>query len=519
LAKALARLAGARLSLGNKLLYLGFLIAMAAGAYGRAKTRAWINHRSFRPARLGTFLEWLKGDDFYGWMRARPRPRKSAPAIELDKTVPFGRIGAARQYQWYGWTRLALYDDWCVGAEAALVFAAPETKETLVFEAQIRPALVGAVKRQHLKVLANDLPVHEKAITTKTMLRFQVPADAWRGRSEIVLRFQTPSFLVPRFIFEAGEGIRAQSIAFTWMRWSILSDPKQKAPSAPYLPVGVWIDTTEHNSPHLAEGWRRTADGLVRMERRTARLLASVLEPAAGDHVLSLEFEKEKSLQRSPLAVVTGAMVQSQLDLAQQSRLDLVLRRGYIPATGALAVDFHSNAIVGPAVRQLDGEGPAGPALCRMRLLQIDGVAKRAVFQPGQTLDFRAGGTGAAYLGVGWHRPEEIGTLSSDVVAELNGLWIDRDSEIFITALLQPGATDGPLSTAVVRVRAGDVLLARYVIDGPSELTAIVPASLVGEDRLLTLKFETDALLRPSDFGDVSESRAVGVVLRSLVLS
>jgi hypothetical protein len=207
------------------------------------------------------------------------------------------------------------------------------------------------------------------------------------------------------------------------------------------------------------------------------------------------------------------------MDLARQSRLDIVLPRGSVPRSGDLSVTFKPGAILGPAGRNSGGDGPVGPALRRVRIQQAGSISQKPIFQPRRQLDFRLGGNGWAYLAYGWHNAEEVGTKSSDLAAAIVGTWVDFDTEVFLTALVQPASSAGPLSRPTIKILANDVLLARYTIDSPAEITAILPAGIVDAKRLLRIEFQSDCLLRPSEFGDESEKRLVGFILQSVVVS
>ena len=517
--EALRELAKARMPLRHKLLYLGFVLAMAAGAYERASSRGWVNHHLGRPRILRSLVDWAKGDDFYGWMRARKRAPGPFPEIPLNRQLRFGRQGSARAFQGYGWTHSDLYADWCIGAEAALVAAVPSTTETLILELDIEPKLCERVTEQRLVVLANDYAAYRGSHKARTKLQIEIPCEAWLGKADLVIRLVTPDFFVPRFLMEDSEDHRPLSFGFYSMQWSLLSQTNgQQLWSPPYLPLGPWMSIEEEGG-YTLDGWSRSPDGLLRINRIVARLAATVLEPSGGDHLISFEFERESSRDESLMKVQSLAGKPALIDLSRQRRLDLLLPRGSVPRSGQITVAFRPNGVTGGKSRGFEVAGAAGPGLRRMRLRQIDYVARRPLFQPDQQLDFRVGGSGKPYLAAGWHAPEEVGTKSSDLVAAVTGVWADNDREAFITVLVRPASTMGPLATPMVRIIGNGEVLANYTIDGPAELTAIVPVGLIEDNRLLRLEFETDSLLRPSLYGDETEKRLVGLVLQSLVVS
>jgi glycosyltransferase involved in cell wall biosynthesis len=519
--EALIELVRAKVPLRHKVLYFAFISAMAAGAYERIHLRAWINHHSARPALIRHIVNFAKGKEFYGWMRARKRISNVSLELPFDTQLRFGRGGTARAYQWYGWTRSDLYADWCIGAEAALVARAPATTETLVLELEVQPMLCDGVSTQRLEILANDVLVYRSSVSKRATLRAEIACDAWTGKSDLVLRFLTPDFLVPRFLLENVEDHRPVSFSFFWIRWSILSpEREQKRSQFPYLPTGEWVSLEDQKClPYAEIGWQRSADGALRVCRRVAKLGATVLEPTGGDHLLSLEFQQEKELAAASLHVQVQGYHRTTIDLTRQSRLDVVLPRGSISRSGEISVTMSPSGIIGAGDRELPGEGPAGPAIRRVRLQRAVSVAKKPVFQPGMQLDFRRGGNGIQYLGPGWHKPDNIGTKSEDLLSTITGVWADPQIEVFLTFLVQPATTVGPLATPTLRIFGNGLLIARYTIDGPSELTAILPAGQIEENRLLTIELETDTLLSPYHFGDQSETRLIGIVLQAMTVN
>jgi hypothetical protein len=186
----------------------------------------------------------------------------------------------------------------------------------------------------------------------------------------------------------------------------------------------------------LRDGWRKYSDGLHRMARRTAQMKFSLLQPKAGNYLLSLRFEPE--IQSSAVAVQADSLPSATLNLAQQAVLDILLPHGTIGNDGVVTVRFGVTALRSASSRGLWPDGAAGPALVGLRLQCVDEIPKRPIFQPGQWLDFKKGGNGKPYLKWGWWPSAEDGSYSSDTAAGIEGLWFASEEDVFVTAQVMP---------------------------------------------------------------------------------
>lgn len=492
----------------NKVLYLAFISLLGLGGWRNPSIRNWLKHAAARPPLVRAMVELLKGPDFYGWMRMRERSDPPAP-LPLGSMLRFGRNGSARSLQWYGWTRSDQYLDWCIGAEAALISQAPQTKRSLLVEMEVLPYTTGPVRAQRLQIACNGETVYRGSLKKREQIQFELPARLWKGQPKLELRLMTPDFVIPRLVKDGAEDYRPLSIAVPWIKFSIPGEDQQVV-KAPFLPARGWMDLTSPAArPDLGGDWRQAADGLLRMVRRVAHLRYSILEPSAGDHLLSLEFAPEA--HPCPIEVKVGSR-SVRLDLSQRCRADILLGRGTIDKSGHLTVAVSSAVILGANRRGFPGDSPAGPGLTRVRLQLSDRVPQLPIIQNGAILDFRAGGSGLSFLQGGWYPPDAVGVTSLDTVARLAGLWFDTEGEAFLTAQVRPaGAVDVPQQ---LRILCNGALLARYDIEGASEVTAIVPAGLIGPDRRASIEFRTSSLI-------AAESREgpAGFTLTSLVMS
>jgi hypothetical protein len=291
-------------------------------------------------------------------MRMRERNDPPAP-LALGTMLRFGRNGSARAAQWYGWTRSDQYLDWCLGAEAALVFASPDTKRPVLVEIDVLPYTTGRLVAQRLQIVCNGEPVFQASLKKRDKIQFELPPRLWQGKSRLELRFLTPDFVFPRLIKEGAEDYRPLSVAVGWIKFSI-AGAEQQAVRAPFLPVGGWVDAAPLTTAVSSAGeWRELPDGIVRMVRKLAHLNLSVLEPSAGDHLLTVEFVPESE---PSLVEVKVGNSNVRLDLSRRWRADILLGRGAIQKTGHLTVTVATNVILGSNRRGLPGDSPA--AVC-----------------------------------------------------------------------------------------------------------------------------------------------------------
>ena len=473
-------------------------------------------HRGARPAVVNLLVNSLKGADLHAWMRMRNLPERHAP-LALGQRLRFGAGGAARAYQWYGWSRSGLSVDWCIGAEAALVMAAPDTTDTILFEAQVLSFTGGPVQKQAVSIYANGERIYEGAVTgEKSILRFPIPSRTWRNNSRLILRLVTPDSVAPRLVKGGTDDYRPISLGFLWMRCAVHGTEDQfERSTAPYLPLGQWVSFTPERDTAglLQDGWRRYSDGSHRMGRRSAQMRFSLLHPKAGSYLLSLRFEPE--ISSSAVSVQVDGLPSATLDLAQRTALDILLPHGTAGNDGVVTVRFATNALRSAAGRALKPDGAAGPALAGLRVQCVDEIAKRPVFQPGEWLDFKKGGKGQPYLKWGWWSSVEDGSYSSDTAAGIEGLWFSSDDDAFVTAHVKP-VGDHLDDIQTVQIWALGTLLASYELAGPSELTAIVPAALLNEDKLLKLEFRSSTL---SSGSARMINKPAGLALVSLCIS
>lgn len=123
------------------------------------------------------------------------------------------------------------------------------------------------------------------------------------------------------------------------------------------------------------------------------------------------------------------------------------------------------------------------------RYRPVDDAAQRTRKRPkytlGNTLDFRAGGNGNPYLGLGWNRPEHERRWTSGKTAEiiLPGTF-EPDRDYRMRMSVQPFVVKGALEKQRLTIEANGRPIGQYKLSSPSrqQITAVIPAEYVQED-------------------------------------
>jgi len=502
----------------HKLLYLGAFLIVRPSRRKIEGAVQWTVHTSFRPAGIRWLVEKLKGPSFYAWMRRRAKP-SPLPTLPIGRTFRFGRMGGAEPMFWYGFTVSDQWVSWVIGAESALIAQVPPESGDLHFTVEVYPRLTKTVKAQRLSILANGVQILSDKISEYKRISFALPRSLWADTGELVLVFKTPDFLTPRFLEPPHEDLRPLCFSFHWAHIGKTATPAV-VEARPHAPLDKPIDLENSaNARYLDKGWRALSDGSVRMRYRLATIRATLLDAAASVHLFGIEFRRENlsGLSRSDVEVSVNGGPPKAIDLATRSRIDILLPQGKIEQNGHIEIRVTAASFVSGLARGIAGdEDPAGPAIRSLLVRRIEPGSDRPVFQPGEAIDFRAGGNAGPFLAGGWHRPETTGTRTADLVAAIEGIWLDRDEVAFLTATLFPPMSKGPLSAQHLKLSCNGVRLANYAVASPAEVTAIIPAGTVGEDGIMRIEFHVSNLLRPSDIEPAPDRRLLGLAVAAL---
>jgi glycosyltransferase involved in cell wall biosynthesis len=506
---------GSALTVRHKLLYLGLFALTGTRKWRLPAVKKWNAHAHLRPARLRAAVEWLKGETFYEWMKHRPLP-DSLATIPAGRDIGFGRRSEGEPHLWYGWDRSFANHNWTIGRQAALVGTLPDGCGDIDVQIELVPYVAQWVKSQRLIIDVNGCKVLERVLSKKETVRFSLSrALAMRGEA-FVIGISCPTCIASNQIQQRQGDYLA--LGFKLIRLRI--DEHRSASGAAagtYVPFGREIAMTEPDAQeYLASGWHPPAGGIARMARRTASMRMSVLNGAGDPLMLTLKLAglRNPALRHNALRIDAGGKPAAVVDASADRDVSLFLPRGIVSESGAFELSFTTdNLLTGSG----DGDDrPIGPGL---RSFAVERLAVRTqcpAFIPGYIYGFAAGGTGLPLRGAGWYDADSDGLVSSDVETDIVGLFVTQSRYLFVTAVVYPAFGAAESLAQVLTIAANGTSVATYEIAERAEVTAIVPADLIGPDRLLTLQFRVANLVRPVDLGAGDEPRAVGIGLAML---
>jgi len=512
--EALQAILGSALTLRHKLLYLGMLALVGPTKWRIPAGGRWSGHTRLRPAWLRSAIEWLKDGSFYDWMKRRPMPERIA-TFPIGRDVRFGRRSEGETHLWYGWDRSFANHNWTIGRQAAIVGQLPDDCGDVDVELDLAPFLSQWVKDQRLVIEVNGCKILDRILKKTETIRFSLSrALAKRGRA-MIIGIECPTCIAPNQVNQRQGDYMA--LGFKVLRLRIEEHRSESsAVCGAYVPLGHEIGVTDRDArAYLTSGWHSPANGVARMARRTASIRMSVLNGAADPLMLTLKLAKIAGpvLRHSALRIDAGGRPAAVVDATVDREISAFLPRGSVADNGAIELTFTTDNLLTAS----DGDNrPIGPGLVSFTLARLEIPVPRPAFIPGYVYGFDANGTGLPFRGPGWHDADADGLVSSDVEASVSGLFVTRRRYVFVTAVAYP-AYDAPEGTAQeVTLAANGTAVATYEIAERAEITAIVPADLIGADRLLTLGFRAANLVRPADLGVGDDVRAVGVGLAML---
>jgi glycosyltransferase involved in cell wall biosynthesis len=513
--EALRATLGSALTLRHKLLYLGLLALVGSCKWRFPTARRWNAHTHVRPARLRAVIEWLKGASFYEWMARRPMPEAIA-TFPIARDIRFGRRSEGERHLWYGWDRSFANSNWTICREAALIGRVPDDCGDIDVELELVPFLAQWVKSQRLVIEVNGCKMLDHRLTKKETIRFSLPrALAKRGQA-LVIALKCPTCIASNQINQRQGDYLA--LGFKVVRLRIAEHVAETGAAAgPYVPLGREIAITDPSAKdYLTSGWHVPEGGVARMARRTASMRMSVLNSAGDPLLLTLGLAgiDHPGLRQCALRIDSGGGPIAVIDATLDREVSILLRRGLVAESGALELKFMAdNLLAAPDGGDRRAIGPGLKSFAVERLALPDA---RPVFIPGFVYGFADKGTGLQFRGAGWHNADADGLVSNDVEASIAGTFVTRSRYAFVTAVVYPVISAPEGITQELTIAANGSPLATYQIAERAEITAIVPADLIGADRFLTLEFRVANLIRPVDLGVSDDSRALGIGLALL---
>ena len=513
--EALRALFASSLTLKRKLLYAGLFALVGAKRWQHSAAGKWNAHHWLRPKKFRALIDWLKGDDFYEWMKRRPLPAQLA-TFPIGDDIHFGRGRRAEAFQWYGWDRSEARSSWTVGREAALIGQLPDDCGDVDVELQLAPFTANWFKEQRVTVSVNGSILIERCLPQQRVLRFPLSRAVAKRGQPLVIGLTCPDCIAPNQIErKRGNylplGFAVQRLKFT-ARKSLSG-----ATAGTYAPLGQTISFSDPAArAYLDAAWHPPSDGVARMAQRRACLRMSILNGSSDPHVLTLKLAglAHPTLRQCGLRIDAGGQARAVIDATVDREVGILLRPGAVAENGALEVAFVTDNLLAPP----DGADirAAGAGLLSFRVERFAHPVNCQAFTPGFIYNFAAGGKGLPFRTAGWHAPDESGSVSAEVEAKVAGLFFTRSRYVFVTAVVYP-AFQAPGDTAQrLTIACCGREVAIYEIVERAEVTAIVPAAWIGTDCKLNLEFRASNLARPVDFGVSDESRPLGVGLALL---
>jgi glycosyltransferase involved in cell wall biosynthesis len=513
----------------RRVLYAGFF-ASAWLAPGRQHwLRRWMAHPQTRPATIRNLVDRLKGDGFYDWMTVASRPSEPKP-FSVDKNLAFGIGHEIEPHLGHGWERSLINSCVIVGASAALIGAVPENCSSIEVSADVTPRLLGPIKRQRIEAFANGTKVFEADLAESRKIKFTIPKTALRNDRYLELSFRCPDFVIPRLVDESSGDTKPQGYMFRWIRFHPIAGAAKA--SHPCLPVGQRVDFAEPDSMRFLDtGWAAAPGRGARLTRRFAALRFSIMRGGAHDHIVTLTFDPEmrRGLKRSTVRVLCGDIEIGRTDLTVGTKLSVLVPTAFDAqywVNNPYGIDeshgrVHLTVVADHFMPDVDGDEPNpetyGPCLRSISLQRANLPAGLPHFVPGQAIELK-GPAIRKYLVSGWQTPGTDCTYTADVKARLRGVCISEHRDIALSAIVSVPSTDGPFSQQSLSIVCNGQTVARYRLSERSEVTALIPAELVGPDRLVELDFCSSVIGRPADFGIGTDNRILGVGVESITL-
>ena len=518
----------APLPMRQRLLYFGFFVSAWLAPGRQQWLRRWMAHSQSRPTTLRRLVDRLKGDRFYDWMTVTSRPADVRP-FPIDKNLAFGIGHEIEPYLGHGWERSLINGSVIVGASAALIGEVPENCNSIEVSADVSPRLLGPVKRQRIQAFANGTKVFDANLSESKKIKFTIQKNALRSDGHLELSFRCPDFVIPRLVDENSGDTKPQGYMFRWIRFHPIAGAATA--SHPCLPVGHLIDFAEAESMRFLDtGWAAAPGRGARMTRRFAALRFSIMRGGAHDHIVTLAFDPERNrgLRRSTVRILCGDIEIGRADLTTDTKLSVLVPTVFDSqywVNNPYGIDESHGRVNLTVVADHfmpDGDDERshetyGPCLRGIALQRANLPAGLPHFVPGQAVELK-GASSKKYLVSGWQPPGFDCTYSADVRARLRGVYISEHRDIALSAIVSVPSVEGPFGQQSLSIACNGQTIARYRLSERSEVTALIPAELVGSDRLVELDFCSSVIGRPSDFGIGTDNRVLGVGVESITL-
>ncbi len=508
---------GSSLTPTQKILYAAVFALIGNKSWRFPAARKWNAHHVLRPKKLRAVVEWLKGDDFYEWMKRRPLPAK-IETFPVDQHIHFGKGRSGEAFLWHGWDRSDACLNWTVGREAALIGHLPNDCGDVNVALELAPYTANLFKQQRIIVSVNRCVLIERQLRGQQVLGFSLSRALAKRNQPLVIGITCPDCIAPNQIEKKRGDYRPLGFAVKSLKLTERGSASG-ATAGMYVPLGQTVafsDPAAH--AYLDATWHAPRNGVARMARRQASLRMSVVNGSADPHVLTLKLAglKHPTLHHCGLRVGAAGKTFAVVDASIDREISLLLPAGAVAASGQLELNLAADNLL--AMPAGEGVEAVGPGLVSFSVERLSGPTRRPAFIPGFVYGFAAGGTGLKFRQAGWYAADDNGSLSGEVSANVSGVFFTRQRYVFITAAVYPAFQMPEGMAQQVTIACGGTDVATYDVAQGAELTAIVPADRIGPDGVLGIEFRVSLLARPIDLGAGEEERPLGIGLALLRL-
>ncbi len=511
----------AAVPLRQRLLYLASFLLAGGQGWRFDAARRWNAHHSLRPAWLHRLIEKCKGAGFYEWQSA-VAPPDPVPEFPMDETIQFGRGRDGNRHLWYGWDQGDPLQATVSGHIATIIGRVSAGGGDLSIELALTPVTHPALPWQRLTIDANGTRVYDGRMFEPAVVRLSVPRAVARKEGMLVLRLSMPDVFVPRLIADTPSDFRPQGYSLSTMQISS-SVSEAGAAAGMFLPLDHRAGAAElQESGALNGGWHMPdAAGTARLCAAEAQVALTLLDGRSFDHVLEMEFaiEDQGAAPRATVEVSAAGELLGIVDVSRQATLRVLIPPSVVNEFGTVVLNLVPSGLWQQGEDWPEGWPQAvGPGLRSVRLDRMPRIAQHPVIRSGLVLNFDSGGTGLAFRDTGWHKPNGEGSLMANSIAVLQGLWLDRAHDVFLTAVVYPGVQHDSLPPQHLTITCNGCTVAIYSIAETAEITAVIPPGIVAEDGALRIEFQVTRLVRPADYGRGGDNRLTGLGLRLLSL-
>lgn len=489
----------------EKLLHLAILYSAKRGL-----TRPLRKLVAEKSGRLSKLLRASGRDD---WFANTPRPSTVAE-LPAGRPIGFGQGGEGRKFEHYGFGHTENWRSWSSAERAGLVFQVSPGLRDATLCLDVAPYVCPPqVVAQRLEIRGNGKTLFLGTIAARATISFPL-TPAINGDGVVALEFVMTDAVVPALVDPKSSVTRVTAVALTSVTLLV---PAELEPER-YPPLT--IETVQHANDLLRqqpnEGWDCSGVHAL-LHRRVGRLRFSLPNPEMERFVIRLQFQRAPQAAFGDWRVTVNFadIASDTIDLRETGTAILIVPRGRAPKSGLVELAIRAFNIL--PYRGGEDERP-GPRLETISLERYDlGPAKRSLWRAHQIVDFSAGGNGAKYLSKGWHKPDLLGTWSTDTSAVLDGFYFEDAGEAFLTLRLSAWSA-GSLPLQYIRIIVNAVKLVEREIEQSEDVCVIVPARLIGDDRYLKIEIESRFVLSMHALDGSDATQSVGIRLEKLLV-